>query len=76
MAKTYKTVLGDTWDIIAHKLYGDDHDFECLIDANPLYTDTLIFSAGVELTIPEEPYNTPGAVLTDQANWREVMANG
>lgn len=50
---TYTTIQGDTWDGIAYKLYGDEKYMKNLIEANWLYTDVLVFSAGVELTVPE-----------------------
>lgn len=50
---TYTTIQGDTWDGIAYKLYGDEKCMKNLIEANWLYTDVLVFSAGVELTVPE-----------------------
>jgi phage tail protein X len=53
MSSTYTTIQGDTWDGIAYKLYGDEKYMKNLIEANWLYTDVLVFSAGVELTVPE-----------------------
>lgn len=50
---TYTTIQGDTWDGIAYKLYGDEKYMKNLIEANWRYTDVLVFSAGVELTVPE-----------------------
>jgi phage tail protein X len=73
---TYTTVLGDTWDSIAYKVYGDDHAFEKLIDANPDYLGTLIFSASIVLNIPEngETENYTETEQTDAGIWREQMA--
>lgn len=53
MSSTYTTIQGDTWDGIAYKLYGDEKYMKNLIEANWFYTDVLVFSAGVELTVPE-----------------------
>lgn len=53
MSSTYTTIQGDTWDGIAYKLYGDEKYMKNLIEANWLYADTMVFSAGVELTVPE-----------------------
>lgn len=74
--KTYTTIAGDTWDIIAYKVYGDDKDFERIIDANLSHIDTLLFSAGVKLNIPtEDESNTTDTeeVDSDAALWRESM---
>lgn len=51
--KTYTTVSGDMWDAIAYKLYGREALFPVLIKANPRHTDTVIFSAGVVLQVPD-----------------------
>ena len=49
---TYTTQSGDTWDIIAHKVFGDCRYTENLINANRDYITTFIFSAGVKLNVP------------------------
>ena len=62
MTYSYKTVSGDTFDFIAFKTLGSCNYTEALINANRQYLDTFIFSAGVELTIPdieEEQKATP-----------------
>lgn len=53
MAKICKTIEGDTFDSLALEFYNDEKLASAIIQANPDYCDTLIFSAGVELTIPE-----------------------
>lgn len=53
---TYRTVQGDTWDLIAYREYaglGGEKLTSELISANPEHAETVIFSAGVELKIPE-----------------------
>ena len=45
----YKTVQGDTWDIISKKIYGTELQMHVLIVANPAARDVVIFPAGVEL---------------------------
>ena len=59
---TYRTIQGDTWDIIAHKTMGSGMFMDKLIAANPKYCDTFVFLAGVELTVPE------GEVLSSETN--------
>lgn len=51
--KTYRTILGDTWDIIAYKMYGNEYKMKELIEANEKYRRTVIFKSGVILNIPE-----------------------
>ena len=53
---TYKTILGDTWDSIALKVYGAEKLFPLLMEANPNEIGTLVFSADIVLNIP--PVNT------------------
>lgn len=50
---TYVTQLGDMWDLIAYRLTGSTDQVEKIMQANPKYIDTYIFSAGIELQIPE-----------------------
>ena len=45
--KIYMTVLGDTWDSISYKLFGDSKQYNSLIELNEKYSDVLIFSAGI-----------------------------
>lgn len=49
---TYTTVLGDTWDMIAYKLCGKEKYAKYFVEANLKYVETVIFSAGAVLTIP------------------------
>jgi len=51
----YLTIQGDTWDGIAFKQYGSERHMNLLMNANPPHIRTVIFSAGVELTIPVLP---------------------
>ncbi|QHJ78118.1 MAG: hypothetical protein [Caudoviricetes sp.] len=51
----YYTVQGDTWDILAHDIYGSEKLLHILIAANPDYANTVIFPAGVKLIIPKTP---------------------
>lgn len=53
MLDTYITISGDTWDIVAYKVYGNEMYMDMLIKANIEHKDTYIFPAGVELTLPE-----------------------
>ena len=50
---TYITIDGDTFDLVAFKTLGSCNYVESLINANRNYVDTFIFSAGVELTVPD-----------------------
>lgn len=52
MTNTYTTVQGDMWDIISLKAYGTEKQMSALIDANSTYRETVVFPAGVLLTVP------------------------
>jgi len=43
--KTYKTILGDTWDAISYKLFQSNVYADKLQKWNPQYTDVGIFGA-------------------------------
>ena len=61
--KYYKTRHGDTYDLIALALWDDEKMASHIIQANPLYMDTLIFEDGVVLKIPIiEEDNMPGTL--------------
>lgn len=51
--KMYTTKQGDMWDSIAYSIWGDEYQMHKLMDANPQYISTVIFSAGVVLNVPE-----------------------
>lgn len=55
----YITVEGDSFDKLALTFYGDELLASKIIQANPVHCDTLIFEAGIELTIPEYSEVTP-----------------
>lgn len=60
---TYTTVSGDTWDLISYKQLGSCKYTERLINANRAYVSTVIFKAGVELTLPPITEETKTAKL-------------
>ncbi len=51
--KTISTQSGDTWDMIAFREYEDEKLMTTLIDANPDYRETIFFSAGIGINVPE-----------------------
>ncbi len=53
MSKTYITTLGDTWDYIAFKTLGKESFNNVLIQNNLAYIDTVLFSAGISINIPD-----------------------
>lgn len=67
MAGTYKTIQGDTWDLIAYKVYGSEKYMRYLIEANWEHIDVLKFSSGTELAVPD----LPEEVEEDAPFWRQ-----
>jgi len=49
----YITEAGDTWDIIAYNVLGDEKRINEILDLNTKYIDTVIFEAGIMIQIPE-----------------------
>lgn len=48
----YQTIQGDTWDMIAYKVYGDEMLLYRLIDYNPDYAHIHIFDSGYYIEVP------------------------
>lgn len=53
--KQYRTVQGDTWDLIAKKQYGDEKKLDILMMNNFFLLNYVIFPAGILVDIPELP---------------------
>lgn len=49
--KVYRTVSGDTWDLIAFKVYGSEGYFHDLIRNNLSLIDIAIFDANIPIII-------------------------
>ena len=67
--RTYRTQQGDTWDVIALRMYpqtGAEKLTDILIDANPEHVHTAIFPANIELNIPD--VEVP--VITNLPAWK------
>ncbi len=55
MSEYYRTIQGDTWDMIAKKVYGAEKYLDYLMSNNFPILDHVIFPAGVEVHTPELP---------------------
>ena len=53
MGKTYVTVSGDMWDLIAFRELGSVAHMALLMECNLRYREYYVFPAGVELVLPE-----------------------
>jgi len=63
----YTTVQGDTWDIIAKKVYGNEKYAGYLMENNRLLLEYMIFPGGITLDIPELTEETD----PDLTIWRD-----
>lgn len=52
--KSYITIQGDTWDMIAKKVYGNENCLDILMQNNFPLLDYLVFPAGIEVLIPDK----------------------
>ena len=53
MADPYTTRQGDTWDIIAFRIWENEKLMHHLVAANPGHQGVVFFSAGIELNVPD-----------------------
>lgn len=67
MAETYKTVQGDTWDMIAKKVYGDEKRLDYLMAHNFLLLNYFVFPAGVIVQTPDMKEDT----ISELPEWRK-----
>ena len=58
--RVYRTVSGDTWDLIAYKVYGNEKYFHRIIRNNLNLIDVSIFPGDIPIMIPniEESFET------------------
>lgn len=52
---SYTTVLGQTWDMIAKEVYGNEKHADFLMENNPEKLHIFVFSSGEVLNTPELP---------------------
>jgi len=63
----YTTIQGDTWDVLAHDIYGNQHLAWVLLQANPEHMGVVYFPAGVSLRVPK--INTKTATKSPKPPW-------
>ena len=68
---TYITVSGDTWDVIARKVYGDELKADHLMKEarNFPVLDYQVFPAGVTVCVPV--ISDAEAISDDLPDWRK-----
>lgn len=65
---TYRTISGDTWDMISYRVYGTSEFMPLLIEANVRVAETTVFAAGIVLNVPEKP----AEAASDLPPWKLV----
>lgn len=73
---TYTTVQGDTWDGIAYKLWGIEECASNLMEANYKHLDTLVFSSGTVLSVPDLPLDDYGWLPGWRADYNDNTDQG
>ena len=53
MPKTYTTIQGDMWDLIAYKVYGKEVCMSKLLEANEALRGIAVFPSGVKIICPD-----------------------
>lgn len=61
--KTYTTIQGDTWDMIAYRQLGSSDYTDRLTCSNLEHVGTLLFPAGITLRLPEIETKKTGSNL-------------
>ncbi|KAB8126903.1 phage tail protein [Gracilibacillus oryzae] len=61
----YITKQGDTWDRIAYDALGSEYLLPLLLEVNKGHRQTVIFSGGIELNIPDIDTTT----YTERPDW-------
>ena len=62
MNRTYTTVQGDAWDLIAHSQLGGVEYTDRLMNLNQRYLGYYVFPAGVVLVLPAVELAVSGAL--------------
>ncbi len=62
MPRSYTTVQGDMWDLIAYKVYRNEAYLSKLLAANEAYREVAVFPSGVEILCPDEDAETSGVL--------------
>ena len=70
MAAVHKTIQGDTWDMVAKKVYGAERHLDYLMAHNFDLLDYFIFPAGIEINTPDLPLEQE----EDLPAWRTMTA--
>ena len=62
---SYTAIQGDTWDLIAYRVWGSEYLLPRLLEVNPNFRDIIVFSGGEKLNVPE----VDTAIYTERPAW-------
>ena len=68
--KVYKTVSGDTWDLISYKLYGFEQYFHQLMRANLNLLSIAVFDSNIPIIVPEITPNISAVETSKLTPWK------
>ena len=68
--KVYKTVSGDTWDLISYKLYGSEKYFHQLMRANLNLLYIGVFDSNIPIIVPEIEINNNSIDKSKLPPWK------
>lgn len=51
--KTTVARLGETWDMLSFRMYGDEYNMDELLRVNYLFRNTAVFRGGEVIAVPE-----------------------
>ncbi len=72
--ESYTTVSGDTWDLIAYRVLGNEFLCTKLMDKNREYLDYMVFPAGIILTLPTaEEAGQQNPFSEAYPEWRAIL---
>ncbi len=72
MNEIYRTVSGDTWDLIGYKLFGPGGEkyYKELIRNNILFVDIVIFDSNIPIKVPKIEINNNNINSTKIPPWK------
>lgn len=65
---SYTTTQGDTWDMIAYRLWGSEYLYPVLLEANYKYRHIVFFDADIKLNVPE---SVDTSIYNERPPWLE-----
>lgn len=71
--REYTTISGDTFDLVAWKMYGRESLADKIMEANMDKLDYLIFPDNLKLKIPDPSKFISEAAASDTPEWRTSL---